>query len=65
MVNRKYSGLLLFNYVRNKYSIKLYFVSNLRVALRALVSPSSKILKIKETITMYIHSNKANVLEKS
>ena len=61
MVNGKYSGLLLFNYIRNKYGLKLYFVSNFRVALRALVSPSSKILKIKETITMHINSNKANV----
>ena len=34
---------------------------NLRVELRALVSPSYKILKLKETITVYIHSNKTNV----
>ena len=63
MVNGKYSGLLLFNYIRilYKYGLKLYFVSNLRVALRALVSPGYKILKIKETITMHINSNKANV----
>ena len=61
MVNGKYSGLLLFNYIRTKYWLKLCFVLNLRVALRALVSPSYKILKFKETITMYIYSNKTNL----
>ena len=61
MVNGKYSGLSIFNYIRNKYWLKLYFVSNLRVTLRALVSPSYKILKFKETITMYKHSNKTNI----
>ena len=38
--------------------VKLYFVSNLRVALRALASPGYKILKLKEIITISIHSNK-------
>ena len=36
--------------------VKLYFVSNLRVASRALVSPSYKVIKLKEIITMHIHS---------
>ena len=62
MVNGKYSGLLLFNYIRTKYiDQNFYFVLNLRVALRALVSPSYKILKFKETITMFIHSKKTNI----
>ena len=41
--------------------VKLYFVSNSGVALRALLSPSYKILKLKEIIAMYIHSNKRNI----
>ena len=43
--------------------VKLYFVSNLRVASKALVSPSYKVIKLKKIITMHIHStDKRNIL---
>ena len=53
MVYGKYSGLLLFSYIRAKYWLKLYFVLNLKVALRALVSELQNIKIQRDNYNVY------------
>ena len=62
MVNGKYSGLLLFNYIRIEYWLKLYFVSNLKSSARGTsISELQNIKTKRENYNVYTHSKKTSI----